>query len=96
MSQDERSLPTAGRFKLDYFPEELNALRVELANHPDLMARLVAQEDKDVYVQISEISAYCGVLLDGDYSRQDIITLCGKLTDQLRAKRIAIIIPPIH
>ena len=95
MSNDS-NLPTAGRYKLDYFPEELNALRVEISNHPALMERLAGQDEKDVYVQISEISAYCGVLLDGFYSRQDIITLCGKLTDQLRAKRIAIIIPPIH
>lgn len=94
MSHDNpQNLPTAGRFKLEFFPEELNALRVEIANHPALMERLAGQDEKDVYVQISEISAYCGVLLDGFYTREDIVTLCGKLTDQLRARRVSIIIP---
>ena len=80
---------------IEMFPEELNALRIEINNHPDLLVILAAQADKDIYIQISEIAAYCGIVLDGEYTKQDLITLCGKMEQQLRSKRVAIILP-IH
>lgn len=78
---------TAGGVTLEYFPDELIELRIEIDNHPELLAILAGQADKDVYVHIAEIAAYCKVLLNGDYTRDDIIEVCGKLVDHLKKKR---------
>ncbi len=74
--------------KLEYelFPEPLIQLRLEINNHPDLLVILHAQADKDVYMQIAEIAAYCGIALEGMYTRDDIIGLCQKCLEHLRAK----------
>ncbi len=78
---------------LEMFPEPLIALREEITKHPDLMVILATQQDKDVYIQISEIAAYCGIVLDGMYTREDIIGLCDKLVKQLQSKRCIIVLP---
>lgn len=75
----------------EYFPEPLNALRQEIDNHPELLAILACQADKDVYIQIAEIAAYCNVVLDGYYTRDDFIKLCDIMVGILKAKRVSII-----
>lgn len=79
--------------KLQYemFPEELIQLRIEINNHPDLLVILAGQADKDVYIQIAEIAAYCGIVLDGDYTRDDIIGLCKTCLEHLIRKRDIIV-----
>lgn len=77
----------------EYFPESLTALRVEIDNHPTLLKILHEQEDKDIYIQISEIAAYCGIVLEGDYTRDDIIKLCEKLVWELKKKGSILILP---
>lgn len=71
----------------EMFPEELIQLRVEIDHHPDLLAILHAQADKDVYIQICEIAAYCEIVLDGTYTRDDIIKLCEICLKKLMSKR---------
>lgn len=78
---------TAGGITLEYFPDELIALREEIDHHPELLAILAGQADKDVYIHICEIAAYCKVLINGDYTRDDMIEVCGKLVEHLRKKR---------
>lgn len=79
--------------KYEFFPESLTALRVEIDNHPALLQILAAQEDKDVYIQLSEIAAYCGIILDGEYSRDDLIKLADKLVWKLKSMNSGIILP---
>ncbi len=86
-SVKELTVKTAGGITLEYFPDELNALREEIDFHPQLQAILAGQADKDVYVHIAEIAAYCNILLAGDYTRDDIIELCGKFTEELKKRR---------
>ena len=83
---------TAGKFTLEWFPPELQALREEIDFHPDLKLLLHNQEDKDVYIQICEIAGYCQVLLDGMYTRDNMIDLCGILIGKLQAKRTILIV----
>lgn len=80
--------------KLQYemFPEELIQLRVEIDNHPDLLAILHGQADKDVYIQICEIAAYCEIVVEGTYTRADIIGLCKICLDKLMSKRTLIVL----
>ena len=79
--------------KLEFFPEPLQALTKEIYNHPALLQILHNQADKDVYMQLCEIAAYCDVVLEGDYSRDDVIRLAEKLTWDLKKKGSALILP---
>lgn len=93
MSQHPIITTTAGKYTLEWFPVELQVLREEIQYHPALLKILHNQDDKDIYVAISEISAYCGVVLDGNYSRDDIINLCALLIRKLQAMRTPLILP---
>ncbi len=75
------------------FPEEVLALQQELQYHPDLLTILAVQTDPDPYVHIAEISAYCGVVLDGTYTQQDILGICRMCTEKLQAKRVILVLP---
>jgi hypothetical protein len=75
-----------------YFDKELLNLRREITHHPDLQVILVAQESTDLYIHLSEIAAYVGMVLDGTYSREDILELCDKMTKKLYEKRTSVIL----
>lgn len=62
--------------KYELYEQELQDLNQEVSYHPDLQEILAKQEDKDFYVQLADISAFCGVILDGDYTKEDILRLC--------------------
>lgn len=78
----------------DYFPQDLIDLRIEVQKHPPLLKLLHEQEDKDVYIQILEIAAYCKILVVGEYTREDMLNLCKMLTEKLMSMRTIIVIPP--
>lgn len=75
----------------EYFPPELIALREEIENHPDLLVILSVQASSDIYVHIAEIAAYCQIALNGTFSREEIIKICGLCVNELRAKRTIIV-----
>jgi mannose/fructose/N-acetylgalactosamine-specific phosphotransferase system component IIB len=75
------------------FPEELIALRQEIQKHPLLLELLHDQENKDVYIQIAEIATYCNIILDGDYTQQDVLGICKACTQALMSKRTLVILP---
>jgi hypothetical protein len=77
--------------KIEMFPEELIALNEEIAHHPILLARLQEQTDPDIYIRINEIAAYCGILLDGMYTRDEVIKLCTLLREKLFKSRTIVI-----
>ena len=78
---------------LEFFPEPLNQLRQKIDHNPDLLVLLSVQQDKDVYIQISEIAAYCDIVLDGTYTREDIVELCELCVKRLQAKRMIMVLP---
>lgn len=78
--------------KFEYFPDELVELNIEVGNHPDLGERLNRQPDKDVYIQLAEIAAFCNVVLDDTYTHKDILELCKLLKDILYKRRTGITI----
>lgn len=80
------------KLQFEMFPEPLIQLRIEIDNHPELMAILAAQVDKDVYIQICEVAAYCGIVLEGIYTRDDIINLCEMCLKKLISKRTLIVL----
>ena len=48
----------------------------------------------DIYIQLCEISAFCGVVLDGTYTKEDIIKVCKLCTDVLRSRRVGHLYSP--
>jgi len=91
--EHERGIKTAGKYILEFFPESLQELRVEIGYHQVLQQRLNDQEDKDIYIQLSEIAAHCGMLLNGDYTRSDILELVDIMLQKLKAMRTPLILP---
>lgn len=78
--------------KYELFEPELQALNQEVSYHPDLMEILAGQAEKDVYVQLAEVASFCKVVLDGEYSKDDILKLCTLLTEKLYQRRTGIMI----
>lgn len=81
-----------GKMVLVMFDEELVELNEEVAKHPDLMQRLRQQDNRDVYVLLAEIAAYCSVILDDTYTHDDIKALCLMLKEELYKKRTGLVI----
>ena len=93
MSKEIHYSTSNPNLKYEFFPESLQALRVEIDNHPKLLKLLHDQPDKDVYMQICEIAAYCDIVLEGDYTKDDMIRLADKLVWKLKSKNSGIILP---
>ena len=68
---------------IEMFPPELTDLRIEIQKHPALLVVLAAQAEKDVYIQLMEIATYCDILVLGDYTMEDMLGLCKKMTEEL-------------
>lgn len=82
-----------GKITFQYFPQQLQELNEEVGYHQRLMERLKEQENKDIYITINEIAAYCGIILDGMYDEQDILGLCSLCRSKLYHMRTSIVIP---
>jgi len=74
----------------ELYEQELQDLNKEISFHPDLQEILRQQTEKDIYVQLADISAFCGIVLDGDYTKGDILRLCALLTQKLYERRTGI------
>lgn len=80
----------------DFFPQERIELNKEVLYHPELVLRLkeVAAnapfEDK-----LLVIATYCNILVDGDYTQQDLNRVADACTLRLKQRRTEIILP-IH
>ena len=78
--------------KVEIFPDEVIELNREVANHPALMKILSEQEHKnDMYIMLCEVAAYCSVVLDGYYTKDDILALCNMLRLELLKKRLRVL-----
>lgn len=74
-----------GRFTFEMFPQEYIDLNKELNTpyHPKLQAILAGYPVDEIDIKLAQISAYCEVMLDGDYRLEDRIQLCRILTEKL-------------
>jgi hypothetical protein len=82
-----------GILKIQMFPEELITLNEETAKHPKLGELLASQPNRDPYILLCEVAAYCGIVLDGEYTYKDVLEICDKLVRQLQSMRTIIITP---
>lgn len=74
---------------LNHTPPEIAALRDELVNHPQLQAECMAAEDFNECIAI--IAAKCQIILDGEYTKEEVLKLCGILVTKLQKESILII-----
>lgn len=69
------------------FDQQLLDLQQELLNHPKLMRILQDQPNKDIYIGLQEIATHLGIILDGNYTKDDLLKLCEIMTERLYKSR---------
>jgi hypothetical protein len=91
-TREQMRVPMKGKIlSVTYFPQSMIVLDQECQKHPDLVILLAAQTSPEIEDRIAEIAAYCGVLLDGMYTPEDIDKLCDMLITRLQKKRMIIL-----
>ena len=77
------------------YPQVLLELAKEIVHHPKLFEILYGVKVDDTERLISETAAYCGIIVDGYYSQEEIEKMYVVLLKELQGKRIApnIIVP---
>lgn len=80
---------------LSYFPTETIALQQEILKHPELVKKLESAGvmEQDISSKLAMIATHCNVVVDGDYTVDDIIGLCGHLTEKLQQMRTITVLP---
>lgn len=81
--------------KIDMFPQELIDLNRELANHESaqiyLAERLGARDQHDIYMKLSILATYVGILVEGSFDQQATLKLARMITEKLRSKNVIIV-----
>lgn len=72
---------------INIYPDELIELNKELKHHPRLMLLLGNHGMHEWEIKMAEIARYCGIVMNGDYTEEDIVKLCKLLLPRLIAKR---------
>ena len=72
---------------LNIFPEPFIQLNRELVHHPQLQQLLSNHPAHEWEIRLAEIAVYCEVVLDGDYTPEQIEKLCEILRIKLIARR---------
>lgn len=79
------------KLRLEYFSPAQIAMMRECKRHPALMELLGAVEQEDWGGALAEISAYCLVVMEGNYMPHELERLYDILTFKLRKRRQIII-----
>lgn len=77
---------------LEFFPEGLILLQAELATglHPELEKQLgdmIGNGQDDWEVKLARIAAYCGIICEGVYDKDDISGLAAACAGRLEVMR---------
>lgn len=75
----------------DFMSEHRIDLAKEVVKHPALMERIYEQPSNEFEIHLCVIAAYCGVILDGEYTALEIDHLCKILKEKLVTKRVGIV-----
>jgi hypothetical protein len=81
-----------GHVKITYFGPALIALNREIENHGKLRMDLAMQHAHEWETRLGVVAAYCGVVMNGHFSVEEIEKLAGVLTKILYQKRLEDII----
>jgi hypothetical protein len=61
---------------LNFYPEPILQLQKELIHHPVLQQDLARHPAHEWEIRLAQIALYCEVLLDGDYTEENLVKLC--------------------
>ena len=76
------------------FDQRLIALLDEVnKHHPHIIQLCSIQADKDFYIQLCEVAAAIGVVVEGDFTDKQTYELCEFLTKQLVKSRTILVTP---
>ena len=79
---------------IEFFPEEFIQLNKEVEYHPVLVEYLAKHPPNEYEIRMAEISAYCGVILDGSYTYDEMKKLADILTKKLKEARVIDVYTP--
>jgi len=75
--------------RIEYFSESRIELNRRIQDHPKLVELLQAHPVEEFEIRLSEVAAYCGIVLDGDYLQSDLDGLCDVLIQKLEMMKVA-------
>lgn len=78
---------------LVFFNDARIALDREIKHHPELVAHLNNHLAEEFELRLLEIATYCEVVLNGDYTQQDLDEVCDILHKRLVFKRTKLMFP---
>lgn len=72
----------------EYFPEVYLRLQEEIQKHSALMVTLLQlPKDSPVEMKLAEITAFCGIILDGHYDADQVEEICEECLKRLKKAR---------
>ena len=78
--------------RLEFFSEARLDLQKEIASHPELVSRLQNHPAGEFEVRLAEIACYVGLVLDGNYTPEDLDAICEICRHKLWEKRSPLIL----
>jgi hypothetical protein len=74
---------------IEYIHPNFLHLQKEVLNHPKLCEYIDKYKGGEMELKLAEIATYCNVIVDGDYSPDQLNELAGILTKRLQHIRMA-------
>lgn len=71
---------------LEFFPESFFQLQDEISFHPNLQLLLAKHPADEFEIRMAEITAYCGIVLDGMYTMEDWDKICTACIGKLKQR----------
>lgn len=75
-----------------YFSPVRQELQKEVRNHPELVELLSQEPSVEFEVRLAKVAKFCGILVDGEYTQQDVDNICALCLEELK-KRSTLILP---
>lgn len=76
----------------EYFSPVYIALNEEIQKHQHLIINLLQlPKDSPVEMKMAEIAAFCGIILDGVYTPEQVEELCEECLKRLKQARVELI-----
>ena len=77
----------------EMFPPVFLELQEEIQKHQALLVNLLQlPKDSSMEMKLAEVTAFCGIILDGFYDEEQIIEICEECVKRLRKAREELIL----
>jgi len=77
----------------EMFPPVFLALQEEIQKHQALLKNLLQlPKDSSMEMKLAEVTAFCGIILDGDYDEDQVMEICEECIKRLKQARAELIV----